>query len=318
MYKYRFGVIVPVYKVEKHLEKCVNSILDQSFKDFKVVLIDDGSPDKCPMICDNLSSKHNNIICVHQENKGVTKARENGINNAFDCEFIVFVDSDDTIPYRALEIYNEIIKNNNVDIVIGSYSNNRLQYKEGLIDINYYRGASIRIGEFHSAPWGKAFKRTLFNNNIFSIPRSITFGEDTIMNIRLSFETKKNVYVTQECVYNYIEHDNSAVKTFKPTIDYFSTYSYYLYESIPQQYIKYYINDYIKTRFDYLEYYYLLRYNENNYYNSKFYKDIIRDIEQYNYKLELHKRLLIQKNYIVRLIVLFIRNTYAYLHSFLK
>lgn len=90
----KFSVILPVYKVEKYLRPCVESILGQTYKDFEIILVDDGSPDSCPMICDEYAEKYDNIICVHQENGGQSRARNAGLKVA-SGEYIMFVDSDD-------------------------------------------------------------------------------------------------------------------------------------------------------------------------------------------------------------------------------
>ena len=90
----KITVIVPVYKAEQYLEVCIRSILNQTFKDIEIILIDDGSPDKCPAICDEYAKKDQRIKVIHQKNAGVAVARNEGIRNA-NGEYITFVDSDD-------------------------------------------------------------------------------------------------------------------------------------------------------------------------------------------------------------------------------
>lgn len=90
----KFSVIIPVYKAEAYLEKCINSVLIQGFKNFEVILVDDGSPDNCPKICDNYSSMDQRIKVLHQRNSGVSIARNNGINMARG-EIVCFLDADD-------------------------------------------------------------------------------------------------------------------------------------------------------------------------------------------------------------------------------
>ena len=97
------SVIVPVYNVEKFIEKCINSILAQTYKDFELILVDDGSSDKSGEICDSFSAQHPNVHTIHQPNSGVSVARNNGIAAA-KGEYIAFVDSDDTVNESYLEL----------------------------------------------------------------------------------------------------------------------------------------------------------------------------------------------------------------------
>ena len=97
------GVIVPVYKVEKYIAECIESILAQTYTNFRLILVDDGTPDNAGKICDEYAKKDSRITVIHQENAGVTRARARGVEEANDCEFITFIDADDIIPEEALE-----------------------------------------------------------------------------------------------------------------------------------------------------------------------------------------------------------------------
>ena len=90
----KFSIIVPVYKVEKYLRSCVDSILGQTYKDFEIILVDDGSPDACPQICDEYAERYENVLCIHQKNGGQSLARNTGQSVA-SGEYIMFIDSDD-------------------------------------------------------------------------------------------------------------------------------------------------------------------------------------------------------------------------------
>ena len=99
------SVIVPVYRVEAYLERCVKSILSQTYKNLEVILVDDGSPDQCPAICDACAEKDARVKVIHQENKGLSGARNAGINAA-SGEYLAFVDSDDYVsPHFIEELY---------------------------------------------------------------------------------------------------------------------------------------------------------------------------------------------------------------------
>ena len=104
------SVIVPVYRVEQYIEKCVNSILSQTLADIEVILVDDGSLDNCVKICDNFANKDSRVKVLHKKNEGLSAARNTGLTLA-ESEYISFVDSDDYLAEDMLELlYNNIIK----------------------------------------------------------------------------------------------------------------------------------------------------------------------------------------------------------------
>lgn len=100
----KFSVIVPVYNVEKYLQECVDSVLNQSFRDFEIILVDDGSTDQSGIICDTYQAKHTNVKAVHQVNKGVSAARNTGVRLA-SGEYLYFLDGDDLMNSLTLESY---------------------------------------------------------------------------------------------------------------------------------------------------------------------------------------------------------------------
>ena len=112
------SIIVPVYKVEKYLRRCLDSILAQSNSNIEVIVIDDGSPDGCPEICDEFAALDNRVKVVHQKNQGLSFSRNVGIDLA-SGEFLMFVDSDDFITENAVEILLENAKKYNLDISFG-------------------------------------------------------------------------------------------------------------------------------------------------------------------------------------------------------
>ena len=115
----KISVIVPVYKVEKYLNRCVDSILAQTLSDFELILVDDGSPDNCGIICDDYQSKDNRVVVIHKENGGLSDARNKGIERALtngESEWITFIDSDDYVNERYLELLFSAAINNQVDL----------------------------------------------------------------------------------------------------------------------------------------------------------------------------------------------------------
>jgi len=117
------SVIVPVYKVEKYLKQCVDSILGQSFSDFDLILVDDGSPDNCPQICDEYASLDSRVHVIHQDNGGISAARNAGIDYSFNnsnSQWLAFIDSDDWIHKNYLLKLFEAVKHNDVKIAVCS------------------------------------------------------------------------------------------------------------------------------------------------------------------------------------------------------
>lgn len=104
------SIIVPIYKVEKFLPKCIESILNQTYSDFELILVDDGSPDKCPEICDEYAAKDQRIIVIHQKNSGVSAARNAGLKRA-KGQYIGFVDPDDFVAPDMYEKWYKLLNN---------------------------------------------------------------------------------------------------------------------------------------------------------------------------------------------------------------
>ena len=113
----KVSIIVPVYKVEKYLNRCITSILDSSYKDLELILVDDGSPDKCPQMCDEWEKKDSRIKVIHQNNTGLSGARNTGIRVSTGG-YISFVDSDDWISHDMIEVLVNLLEKNNADIAM--------------------------------------------------------------------------------------------------------------------------------------------------------------------------------------------------------
>ena len=166
-----FSIIVPVYKVEQYLEKCVTSILKQEYKDFELILVDDGSPDNCGIMCDEFAQKDDRIIVIHQKNAGVSEARNAGLAIPRG-KYICFVDSDDWILESTTIKLADIINKNNPDIIVFGYSNTYENKEEQVIyDADGLSLENIKE-KFISDKWrnfacNKCFKSTMFGSGLF-------------------------------------------------------------------------------------------------------------------------------------------------------
>lgn len=174
-----FSIIVPVYKTEQYLDKCISSILRQSYTDFELILVDDGSPDNCPQMCDNYQKQDDRIKVLHKENGGVSSARNLGMSIATG-EYILFVDSDDYIEPFSLQQLYEAQKEQQADLYVfnnGSVhelsSNNINEFFE-----KYYFTYILGFG-----PWNKLYKRKIVQSNHLCFDTQETIGEDLLFNI---------------------------------------------------------------------------------------------------------------------------------------
>lgn len=225
----KISVIVPIYNTEEYLSYCIESILAQTFTDFELILVNDGSSDNSKKICDEYAQKDSRIVVVNKNNEGVTKTRERGVNIS-KGEWITFVDSDDSIPIDALYLLNGYT-NDVTDIIIGQiYSKKDNDEK---INIEDYRALLIS-GKLVS-PVAKLIRNDLFNNTIFNIPKEINIGEDMLMNIKLAFCSHNNVVILKDKIYNYRYRQNSAINTRTKTIEYESKFWILLKKSIPSR-----------------------------------------------------------------------------------
>ncbi len=207
----KISVIVPVYQAEKYLHRCVDSILAQTFTDFEVLLIDDGSRDNSGEICDEYAAIDNRIRVFHIANSGAGAARMFGVKQAVG-RWVMFVDSDDTLPVSAVQ---DLVCSNtaNYDITIGTiyFLNQKNTFKHkrvGELRRNEYI-ATLLLGETSIGPVAKLFKRELFDS-LNSIPKHITNNEDLLMLVSLA--TKVNsVFLSNDIIcYNYIYREGSA------------------------------------------------------------------------------------------------------------
>lgn len=167
----RISVIVPVYKVENYLHRCVDSILGQSFADFELILVDDGSPDNCGSICDAYAVKDSRIRVIHQENGGLSAARNAGIDWVFahsDSQWLTFIDSDDWIHGSFLQILLDAAQKNNCKLSACSfYKTSGADFPEMIIPEakmlsadDYYCGAAP--DDSPAPAWAKLYHRSLF------------------------------------------------------------------------------------------------------------------------------------------------------------
>jgi glycosyltransferase involved in cell wall biosynthesis len=203
----KISVIVPVYNVEKYLDRCVESVVAQTFTDFELILVDDGSPDNCPQMCDEWAKKDDRIIVIHQENGGLSAARNAGIDWAFqnsDSQWITFIDSDDWVNRRYLEsLYNATI-DNNLLIGFGKYyltdGSDFVEHTEFSSEIVGVEDFFIDNNILSIIACAKLFSKSLFYEVRFPVGK---IHEDEFTIYKLLFNVEKIVVVHQPIYYYY-------------------------------------------------------------------------------------------------------------------
>lgn len=216
------SVIVPVYKVEKFLHACVDSILTQTFWNFEILLIDDGSPDLSGKICDDYATMDSRVRVIHKKNGGVSSARQCGIMKA-QGKWIIFVDSDDILPPYALEyMYNA---SEGYSMVIGNIGTNDKKKFSFQIHKNIDKTSMDWVmdmlkGTIHTAPYAKLIKRECLDISFFKLPNDIVYAEDFITNVRLAININKVHYIPYTVYIYTIDNINSITNRFVYTLDY--------------------------------------------------------------------------------------------------
>ena len=213
------SVIVPVYNVERYLQRCVDSILNQTFRDIELILIDDGSTDRCGEICDRYSVQDDRIRVIHQINAGLSAARNAGIDVA-SGEFLSFVDSDDFIHCETLETLHRSIIDNDADIAVCSFlrvsengefidpfpvSDDLLSTPEGIITTQLaIEGLFGNLHSYWGVVWNKLYKNDLFKNIRFPVGKTF---EDVYVMHEILYQCSR-IFTVDKKLYYY--QNNSA------------------------------------------------------------------------------------------------------------
>ena len=231
-----YSLIVSIYKIEKYLPKCIESILAQTYRDFEVILVDDGSPDNCPRICDEYAKRDSRVRVIHKENGGLVSSRKAGLAIA-QGEFVCFVDGDDFLSCDLLEKYQKILTERSVDIVCAGYSNyysedNIVEAKQSEVCKFYDRKALeedvyptmlstlpfYSFGVFPSL-CAKAFRRELVTEIYGNVPSELTLGEDVAVSY-LALLKASSACLSDYCGYMYRQNLQSMTHTYDARLFY--------------------------------------------------------------------------------------------------
>lgn len=223
----KISVIVPIYRIEHYLSKCIDSLLQQSFLDFELILVNDGSPDNCPRICDDYAKMDKRVRVVHKENGGLLSARKAGLKEAKGT-YISFVDGDDWVDRFYLDILYKLAVANDADLVVtghfrefdgkietikpklvGIYGEKELKSK--ILPNAIYNGEFCEHG-ISTYVWNKLFKRELLGTILYDVPNEIIMGEDAAITFSY-LSISKRIVISSIPLYYYRQRHDSIVKS---------------------------------------------------------------------------------------------------------
>ena len=210
----RISIIVPVYKVEKYIHRCVDSILNQTFRDFELILVDDGSPDSCGVICDEYAAKDSRVVVIHQENGGLSAARNAGLRWVFDNSqsgWITFVDSDDWVHPQYLECLWKNTKRYDVKLSICHFAKVSLRESRAVL-YDALIGEKKKVTECElerlcygsgsgGFAWGKLIDREILSDLLFAEGK---IYEDSAITCKWFFEAQEYAEIALPLYYYYI------------------------------------------------------------------------------------------------------------------
>lgn len=233
----KFSIVVPVYRVEAYLDRCVQSLLHQTLDDIEIILVDDGSPDRCPAICDRYAAQDERVKVIHKANEGVSAARNDGLAAA-SGEWVLFCDSDDWMEPNACELLYRTGTQKEVDVVVGDIYLIRdgLKKYNQFFELDFVWRSRRRLDQLVAAdicqsycplppkspsigyggPWNKAVRRQ------FLLQQKITFDTrlhgifDDILYTAFLYAKAKSVAYIRRPVYNYLMVPNSITKSYRP------------------------------------------------------------------------------------------------------
>lgn len=212
------SIIIPIWKVEPYLRRCLDSIINQTYSNLEIILVDDGSPDKCPQICDDYAAKDNRIIVIHKKNGGLSDARNAGLEICRG-EYISFVDSDDWVADIYIEVMLKAIKDNMATMAITNFSRTTQtfsisfpRYDISHVEILNHIEATKQLWSEHisafTTVWGGLYKSSLFKHMRFPKGR---IHEDLYVSFQLLYASNKTIFIDMP-LYFYFYRDDSITE----------------------------------------------------------------------------------------------------------
>ncbi len=242
----KISIIVPVYKVEKYLERCVSSLRKQTLQDIEIILVDDGSPDQCPAMCDELAKKDSRIKVVHKKNGGLSSARNAGLRVA-EGSCVGFVDSDDDCELEMYEKLYTVLEREHVDFVMSDYLRFPAQGEPYLktLDIpggrcdkallkaeifpNLIMRESIDYGPLLSV-WHCLYRTDFLRSNGLEFDEQVRWSEDNIFSAEVGYLANSFFYLKGEGLYHYYQNPGTITTAYRPGAwDVYTTMNHHLH-----------------------------------------------------------------------------------------
>ena len=215
-----FSVVIPIYNVDKYLKQCIESVISQTFSDIEIILVDDGSPDSSPSICDSYASSDPRIKVIHKPNGGLVSARKAGAKEAT-ADYIACVDGDDWIEPEYFEKFAKVIEQYSPDIsccgMIEQLKDGNMIYSKMKERSGYYTKEDIEqtifpyLLDFSPQVLGKVFRRDIFIEVQLSVDNSIKMAEDACVVVPCVYKAH-NMYILDDCLYDYRFNPASITK----------------------------------------------------------------------------------------------------------
>lgn len=227
----KISIVIPIYNDEKYISQCLNSIINQTYKNIEIILIDDGSTDNSKNICDEYAKKDKRVKVFHQKNSGVSKARNKGLDN-ITGDYVMFVDSDDWLEPNACEVLIEKIVNERLDVLIFNFYNEysaksvkNKAYTYNIKDDNFINKMQAKVlapmmkipdfdVNFIGFTWNKIVSSKAIDNHKFPFENKKAIFEDVIFYYTL-FEKTKKIGLCNEYLYHYRIADITTMKNNK-------------------------------------------------------------------------------------------------------
>lgn len=247
------SIIISAYNIEQYISRCLDSVINQSYKNIDIVVVNDGSTDNTLNIIKDYSKKDNRINIINQDNKGLIEARKSGYKYS-KGKYILFIDGDDWISHKAIEVLVKYIKEKRADIInykcIYEYDNKKqlLDWDKTIGEFNEYEYLKeCLLGKVKHNIWSQFIRKGFIEENKIRFPNNISYGEDLALTISLAIN-KPKVIVINEYLYHYYQRNSSLSNKISKSILEIGKAT----EFIKQELINYKIYEKFREEFEYM------------------------------------------------------------------
>ncbi len=270
----RISVVIPAYNAAATLRPCIDSVLCQTFTDFELLIVDDGSTDESRLIGEEYCAKDDCVRLISQENRGRSAARWRGVEAAMG-EWVCFMDADDRLQPNGLSAL-AVAADSGCDIVFGNAQSIGASPEDTLMATDRFRHLAVRGEGTIGVPWGSLYRRRVLTHEMFNLPKALYMGEDYIFWLRLVFATNKPVRLVYDNA--YLKGRDTTSRTFRWTADYAQLIQHYRLQAVPESDRMNFLPDMISDRIANL-FAVALSEPRHSWRQSVFYKDILCDME---------------------------------------